>query len=424
MVVWIAILKGMNTARTALETKLVSESGTRPWGFVLAVFILLLISAPAHAIEFSAVKLLSGFNEPLRAEIEVFGLADPDSPFIVDVASPLDHQRYNIPHQFFNADIRTTWHREPDGRVIIRLSSTQPVTQENLRFLMLVMPTETAMLKEVDIWMPDAGKPDHLQMVASQFDFRKSSKAQYGKSVELPALSDDTLGLLFRKKIKTAGKLDQTLKLVRHNEQRRPGNRALAFASVTDQISYDPHFSAKAIAAVMPNVEPVHKATTQDQVQAELAAVTPDTENQEKHQEETLDIPIATGSGTEPDDRMAILTTVDKTTAGQTLAMGGQEAPSSWMTYTVTATDSLDQLAAGLARRHGSYPQTWRDRIIKANPQINMMQDFPSPGTDIRIPFMTRHVTLSTMDIYIHTGQAIAIHNSRAPPDEWDDSRL
>ncbi|WP_211824963.1 type IV pilus assembly protein FimV [Kistimonas asteriae] len=381
-----------------------------------------LISVPAHAIEFSAVKLLSGLNEPLRAEIEVSGLADPESPFIVDVASPLDHQRYNIPHQFFNADIRTTWHRESDGRVIIRLSSTQPVTQENLRFLMLVMPTEIAMLKEVDIWMPDAAGANHQQVAASQFDFRKSSKAMYGRSVELPALSDDTLGLLFRKKIKTVGKLDQTLKLVRHNEQRRPGSRALAFASVTDEITYDPHFSPEAIAAVMPKAEPVNKPTTTEPAQPVLAAALSDEENQNENKSQTFEIPLPDEQVIKPDDRMAILTAVDKPVSGHALV--GQKQPSSWITYKVIGTDSLDKLAAGLAKRHGSYPQAWRERIIKANPQLSMTTEFPPPGTAIKIPFMTRHVTLSTMDIYIHTGQAYAIHNSRGPPGDWDNRRL
>ncbi len=412
----------MNTGITALETKLVSGSGMRPWGFVLAVFVLFLISVPAHAIEFSAVKLLSGLNEPLRAEIEVSGLAVPESPFIVDVASPLDHQRYNIPHQFFNADIKTTWHRESDGRVIIRLSSTQPVTQENLRFLMLVMPTETAMLKEVDIWMPGAAGSSQQQVVASQFDFRKSSKAMYGRSVELPALSDDTLGLLFRKKIKTAGKLDQTLKLVRHNEQRRPGSRALAFTSVTDEITYDPHFSPEAIAAVMPKVEPVNKPATTEPLRPVLAEVVSDRESQGEKRAQTLDIPLPDEPVIGADDRMAVLTTVDNTLSDH--GVTGLTKPSSWIAYTVTGKDSLDRLAAGLAKRHGSYPHTWRERIIKANPQHSMATDFPPPGTEIKIPFMTRHVTLSTMDIYIHTGQAYAIHSSRSPPDEWDDSRL
>ena len=412
----------MNTARTALETKLVSESGTRPWGFVLAVFVLFLISVPAHAIEFSAVKLLSGLNEPLRAEIEVSGLADPDSPFIVDVASPLDHQRYNIPHQFFNADIRTTWHRESDGRVIIRLSSTQPVTQENLRFLMLVMPTEVAMLKEVDIWMPEAAGSNDQQVAASQFDFRKSSKAMYGRSVELPALSDDTLGLLFRKKIKTAGKLDQTLKLVRHNEQRRPGSRALAFASVTDEISYDQHFSPEAIAAVMPKSEPVNKPTVTELAQPVLAAALSDGETQDEKKVQTVEIPLPDEHAIGADDRMAVLTAVDKAVSDHVVT--GLTKPSSWISYTVTGKDSLDRLAAGLAKRHGSYLHTWRERLIKANPQLSLTTKFPPPGTEIKIPFMTRHVTLSTMDIYIHTGQAYAIHSSRGPPGDWDNRHL
>lgn len=413
----------MSIGITAFETKPVFESGTKPGSFVLAVLVLFLMSIPVHAIEFSAVKLLSGLNEPLRAEIEVFGLANPESPLIVDIASPLDHRRYNIPHQFFNADIKTTWHHESDGRVIIRLRSTLPVTRKNLRFLMLVMPSETAMLKEVNILMPEATKSTRKQIATNQFDFRKSSKAMYGRNIELPALSGDIPSRLFKKKIKPASKLDQTLKLVKHNEQARTSNRALAFTSVTDEITYDPHFSSDAIAAVMPDVKPAsNKPVAEESAQPVLIAASSSQKMQNEQKTPTVTISRSDEQVTESNDRMALLATADQTLPDHIVTGPGK--PTRWISYTVTDQDSLERLAAGLAKRHGNYSQMWQKRIIQANPQFSMTTKFPPPGTNIKIPFMNRHATLSTMAIYIQTAQAYAILSNRGPPDDWSNHRL
>ncbi len=414
----------MSIGITAFETKPVFESGTKPGSFVLAVLVLFLMSIPVHAIEFSAVKLLSGLNEPLRAEIEVFGLASPGSPLIVDIASPLDHRRYNIPHQFFNADIKTTWHHESDGRVIIRLRSTLPVTRKNLRFLMLVMPSETAMLKEVNILMPDTTKSTRKQIATNQFDFRKSSKAMYGRNIELPALSGDMPHQLFKKKIKPTSKLDQTLKLVKHNEQARTSDRAraLAFTSVTDEITYNPHFSPDAIAAVMPGVKPVDKLVAEESAQPVLIAASSNQKKQNEQKTPTVTISHSDEQVTGSNDRMALLATADQTLPDHIVTKPGK--PTRWISYTVTDQDSLERLAAGLAKRHGNYSQIWRKRIIQANPQFSMTTKFPPPGTNIKIPFMNRHATLSTMAIYVQTAQAYAILSNRGPPDDWSNHRL
>ena len=412
----------MSIGITAFETKPVFESGTKPARFVLAVLVLFLMSIPVHAIEFSAVKLLSGLNEPLRAEIEVFGLANHGSPLIVDIASPLDHRRYNIPHQFFNADIKTTWQHESDGRVIIRLRSTLPVTRKNLRFLMLVMPSETAMLKEVNILMPDATKSTRKQIATNQFDFRKSSKTMYGRNIELPALSGDIPSRLFKKKIKPASKLDQTLKLVKHNEQARTSNRALAFTSVTDEITYDPHFSSDAIAAVMPGVKPVDKRIAEESAQPVLIAASSSQKTQNEQKIPTTAISRSGKQVTGSNDRMAFLATADQTLPNHIVTEPGK--PTRWISYTVTDQDSLERLASGLAKRHGNYSQMWRKQIIQANPQFSMTTKFPPPGTKIKIPFMNRHATLSTMAIYIQTAQAYAILSNRGPPDDGSNHRL
>ncbi|GAA4648741.1 hypothetical protein GCM10023116_10140 [Kistimonas scapharcae] len=139
----------MKVVRQKPKSNIIHVSGLSVYAFFLAVCLLL---APSlHAIEFSAIQLFSGFNEPLHAEIEVSGLVDPDAPVVVDVASPLEHQNYDVPLQYFNAVINTSWHQESDGRQIIRLTSTLPVSLENLDFLLMAMPADETVLMRIQI---------------------------------------------------------------------------------------------------------------------------------------------------------------------------------------------------------------------------------------------------------------------------------
>ena len=139
----------MKVVRQKPNNNIIHVSGLSVYSFFLAVCLLLAPSV--RAIEFSAIQLFSGFNEPLHAEIEVSGLVDPDAPVVVDVASPLDHQNYDVPLQYFNAAIDTSWHEEADGRRIIRLTSALPVSLENLDFLLMAIPADEAILMRIQI---------------------------------------------------------------------------------------------------------------------------------------------------------------------------------------------------------------------------------------------------------------------------------
>ncbi|OQX33696.1 MAG: hypothetical protein B0D91_13835 [Oceanospirillales bacterium LUC14_002_19_P2] len=261
----------MKVARQKPNNNIIHVSGLSVYSFFLAVCLLLAPSV--RAIEFSAIQLFSGFNEPLHAEVEVSGLVDPDAPIVVDVASPLDHQNYDVPLQYFNAAIDTSWHEEADGRRIIRLTSTLPVSLENLDFLLMAIPADETILMRIQIPIKQSNNGEQASQPRLWVQNSKN------KSADSLALTRFNEPLPQRKKIladKRLNRLKRTSELARANRQADANTRVLAFNSVADEISYNPHFSQQAIAAVL------HEDRATDKTDASIkpvVAVVPTADN-------------------------------------------------------------------------------------------------------------------------------------------------
>ncbi len=250
----LAILDSMKVVKHKLNSSIIYASRLSVYSFFLS--ICLLIAPPLHAIEFSSIQLFSGFNEPLHAEIEVSGLVDPDAPIVVDVASPLEHQNYDVPLQYFNAAINTSLHHYADGRRIIRLTSALPVSLENLDFLLMTIPADETILMRVQIpikqnniseqysqprlWVQNADSTNTAELPLTRFNepLPKSNKQTFRSKQKIVAE-------------KRSNRLKRTAELARANRQTDANARVLAFHSVVDEISYNPYFSKQAISAVL-----------------------------------------------------------------------------------------------------------------------------------------------------------------------------
>ena len=250
---YLAILNSMKVVKHKPNSNIIYASGLSIYSFFLS--ICLLITPSLHAIEFSSIQLFSGFNEPLHAEIEVSGFVDPDAPIVVDVASPLEHQNYDVPLQYFNAAISTSLHQDADGRRIIRLTSALPVSLENLDFLLMTIPADETILMRVQIpikqnntgeqysqprlWVQNANNTNATELPLTRFNepLPKSKKQTFRNKQKIVAE-------------KRSNRLKRTAELATANHQTDANARVLAFNSVVDEISYNPHFSKQAISAV------------------------------------------------------------------------------------------------------------------------------------------------------------------------------
>ncbi|WOD09587.1 FimV/HubP family polar landmark protein [Pseudomonas sp. NyZ704] len=95
------------------------------------------------------INLRSALNQPLDAEIELLQVKDLTSQEILpNLASPDEFGRAGIERDFFLNDLVFTPVIRPDGRAVIRVTSSKPVKEPFLNFLMEVRWPSGRVLRE------------------------------------------------------------------------------------------------------------------------------------------------------------------------------------------------------------------------------------------------------------------------------------
>ena len=95
------------------------------------------------------INLRSALNQPLDAEIELLQIRDLTSNEILPtLASPDEFGRAGIDRAFFLTDLTFTPEIKPDGRAVIRVTSSRPVKEPFLNFLMEVRWPSGRVLRE------------------------------------------------------------------------------------------------------------------------------------------------------------------------------------------------------------------------------------------------------------------------------------
>lgn len=103
----------------------------------------------AHALSVGDINLRSALNQPLNAEIQLLQVRDLDSTEIIPrLASPDDFGRAGIERPFFLTDLSFTPVIGSDGRSYIRVTSSQPVREPFVNFLLEVRWPSGRVLRE------------------------------------------------------------------------------------------------------------------------------------------------------------------------------------------------------------------------------------------------------------------------------------
>lgn len=112
----------------------------------------LMSSNMAMALGVGNINLRSSLNQPLDAEIELLQVRDLSSSEILPrLASPDDFGRAGIDRAFFLTDLQFTPEVRPDGRAVIRVTSSQPVREPFLNFLLDVRWPSGRVLREFTV---------------------------------------------------------------------------------------------------------------------------------------------------------------------------------------------------------------------------------------------------------------------------------
>ena len=129
-----------------------------------------LTSEMAYALGLGEVTLKSALNQPLVAEIELLDAKSFAPGEVVPVlASAEDFNRAGVDRQYFLTDLKFTPVLRPDGKSVIQVSSSKPVREPYLNFLVEVIWPSGRLLREYTLLLdPPLYSPETTAAVAPQ----------------------------------------------------------------------------------------------------------------------------------------------------------------------------------------------------------------------------------------------------------------
>jgi len=108
-----------------------------------------LSSGMAHALGLGEVTLQSSLNQPLVAEIELLEVRDLASNEVIPhLASPEEFIKAGVDRQYFLTDLKFTPVLKPNGKSVIRVTSSKAVREPYLNFLVEVLWPNGRLLRE------------------------------------------------------------------------------------------------------------------------------------------------------------------------------------------------------------------------------------------------------------------------------------
>ncbi len=111
-----------------------------------------LSSGMAHALGLGEVTLQSALNQPLIAEIELLEVRDLASNEVIpSLATPEAFTKAGVERQFFLTDLKFTPVLKPNGKSVIRVTSTKPMREPYLNFLVEVLWPNGRLLREYTV---------------------------------------------------------------------------------------------------------------------------------------------------------------------------------------------------------------------------------------------------------------------------------
>ncbi|PYC25722.1 peptigoglycan-binding protein LysM [Aquipseudomonas alcaligenes] len=108
-----------------------------------------LTSGTAHALGLGEIDLQSSLSQPLVAEIELLEVRDlAPGEVIPALASAEEFNKAGVDRQYFLTDLKFTPIIKPNGKSVIRITSTKPVREPYVNFLVEVLWPNGRLLRE------------------------------------------------------------------------------------------------------------------------------------------------------------------------------------------------------------------------------------------------------------------------------------
>ena len=111
-----------------------------------------LTSGMAHALGLGEISLKSSLNQPLDAEIELLEVRDLSSNEVMPALAAVEEfNKAGVDRPFFLTDLKFTPVLKPNGKSVIRVTSSKPVREPYLNFLVEVLWPSGRLLREYTV---------------------------------------------------------------------------------------------------------------------------------------------------------------------------------------------------------------------------------------------------------------------------------
>ncbi len=111
-----------------------------------------LTSGMAHALGLGEISLKSALNQPLDAEIELLEVRDlGDGEVLPTLAAVEEFNKVGVDRPYFLTDLKFTPVLKPNGKSVIRVTSSKPVREPYLNFLVEVLWPNGRLLREYTV---------------------------------------------------------------------------------------------------------------------------------------------------------------------------------------------------------------------------------------------------------------------------------
>nr|WP_024307869.1 FimV/HubP family polar landmark protein [Pseudomonas sp. P818] len=148
-----------------------------------------LSSGMAHALGLGEVTLQSSLNQPLVAEIELLEVRDLASNEVIpSLASPEEFVKAGVDRQYFLTDLKFTPVLKPNGKSVIRVTSSKAVREPYLNFLVEVLWPNGRLLREYTLLLdPPLYSPQTTVAAAPQLPIAAPTPAPRPAVAPAPA---------------------------------------------------------------------------------------------------------------------------------------------------------------------------------------------------------------------------------------------
>jgi len=262
------VQSAMQISPAALDVRRVDRSklSATTWlvllGWLSCLVLGSLTSVDAHALTLGRLNVLSSMGEPLRAEVDIMDLTAAEaSSFQPSLASAETYKAMGLDYNLDLSSMQFNLQRSPDGRAVLQLSNSQPVTAAFVDIVLEVSWATGKITRDFTLLLTPPKTADVIAPVAPVLPMAALTSKPIPVASEakrVTVVRGDTAGQLARQSLPVNVSLDQMLlallrtnpdAFVAGNVNRLKAGAVLAMPTAADASTVPPDEARQVIVA-------------------------------------------------------------------------------------------------------------------------------------------------------------------------------